>query len=328
MCLITCGSLEGWQNKGQQKTMPLSLGLNKNLIHLGSGELHLLTMLHGLLPHIMARRNKSCLHKYTGSGLQEAYAWHLLDSALCTSSLWYFILHPVTVTNHNHNIMFFSEFCDSICYSFIVFPVLVQAQQRIKMVATLESVSKFIKAKCNHWVRCLRKCKQVCQSKSVIASILKWKYTLRGRGVALLVGSGPAIYNGFPFISPCYGPEWRPDFFSLDPLYMHEGKVLIGFFLGHIRSSDWTQAGYLICMGEVPWKVPCLGRCLFLLFKAGNLSVLEVINGLFWLTRVQFPILSYLTLLVNHWPEGAIWYSQNRKTLQNTGSLYWTFLLI
>lgn len=108
--VLSAWSLEGLQNKGQQGTMPMSLDPNKNPRHLGSGELHWLAMLCILLPHIMAERNKPCLHNCTGRGLQEPYIWCLLDFALCTSSLWYFILYPVTVTNHDHDITVFLSF--------------------------------------------------------------------------------------------------------------------------------------------------------------------------------------------------------------------------
>lgn len=86
--VLSAWSLEGLQNKDQQGTMPMSLDPNKNPRQLGSGELHCLT-------HVTAGRNKSCLYNYTQRGLWEAYMWHLLDSVLWTSSIWYFIVYLV-----------------------------------------------------------------------------------------------------------------------------------------------------------------------------------------------------------------------------------------
>lgn len=108
----------------------------------------------------------------------------------------------------------------------------------------------------------------------------------------------------FFFISPCCRQEWRPNFSCPGPLCVHVraecwlASSVCLICMGHIWSSGWSLAGYLICIGdrlrgsspEIPWC--CFWMCSSCLILGILFSVM--IYGQFWHTRVWFSILSYL----------------------------------
>ena len=109
------------------------------------------------------------------------------------------------------------------------------------------------------------------------AILLKWKYTLIRRVDSPAVGTVPNLHLDFPYIlmlqtlmGNWFLPPWPTDSSQPAPLRMHKGWVLIDRCMGHIWSSDWSWAGYLICMwdrlwGSSPESPLMLGLCLCVL---------------------------------------------------------------
>ena len=143
------------------------------------------------------------------------------------------------------------------CYGYVVSLVLCLPAAKKWTKNVLESISQFSKQKC---CSSFRKCKQVCQSESVTGSLLKQKCTLTGRAGRLGVGTGLSLWSGFPFMSALW--TWVKTWFFLPrPIAcMHVWGVGAEWCLfscmGHIWSSDWSRAGYLICLGDNYWEVP------------------------------------------------------------------------
>ena len=80
----------------------------------------------------------------------------------------------------------------------------------------------------------------------------------RERGPHASKRGSASLYNAFYI--PHWGPEWGPDFpcprptkflLSWPPTpYVHKGWVLVDLCMGHHWPSDWSLAGYLICMNN------------------------------------------------------------------------------
>lgn len=139
-------------------------------------------------------------------------------------------------------------------------------------VTKVKTISKFIKAKLHSQRKSWPPCKE---------------------------GLTPPLQLGFPLCPHTVDlREDLNDSSHRNPLCQCEGWVLVGLFMGHIWSSGWSLAGYLICIGdrlrgsspEIPWC--CFWMCSSCLILGILFSVM--IYGQFWHTRVWFSILSYL----------------------------------
>lgn len=95
----------------------------------------------------------------------------------------------------------------------------------------------------------------------ITASLLKEKYTLRGRAGNPGRRDQPS-FKGLrvSLLSPSCQPEWGPDFslpcthwFFLPLAHCTSVRALIGLCMGHRWSPDWSLAGFLICMGDRLW---------------------------------------------------------------------------
>ena len=148
--------------------------------------------------------------------------------------------------------------------------------------------------------RCVRK--QVHQSESVTASILKWKYTLRGRAGHPKSRDWPCFTIGFPFISPfCRLKTWffpaqahctcmRAECWLVSAWGIFD--LLIG--LRQDTSSAPGTAWLWERSSPLPPRVP-LQACLFSYCLTAGILFSVILNGLFSLTQVWLPILSYPT---------------------------------